>query len=66
METLGDSVQGQETTQIKAQNTESSYQAWEISTSSAGLQCSLREIIVRDDAGAVGWDPQLLSVFSVS
>ena len=40
---VGDSVQREETTQIKAQNTESSCQAWEISTSSAGLQCSPRE-----------------------
>lgn len=35
--------QGEETAQIKAQHTESSWQAWGISTSPAGLQCGLRE-----------------------
>lgn len=40
---VGNGVQGEETAQIKAQRTESSWQAWEISTSSVGLQCGIRE-----------------------
>lgn len=40
---VGNGIQGEEMTQVKSQHIESSWQAWEISTSSAGLQCGLRE-----------------------